>query len=206
MRRAVVPIDKIELTESKSIWRLAIDRAEEIEAYWRVRTTAQPTLFNGGVLLLDNRLIRDKSFRGEFFKTDYKSFLWWREHDRPDRNAFDFLGAAALHSCENSPMLGCMSRHTSSPGMIYMPSGSPHLADVVDAKLDIDRSLLRETAEETGIRIDPDNLEPPLVIFDGARIVYVRATRIAQPADIIVRQVSYFLSDQKEAELEKLFL
>src|SRR5258708_7068684 len=136
MQRRIVPIKTIEIVPGREAWAMAKDRAAEIQEYWLARTKAQPKLFNGEVLLLKNWSINDGVFQGEYFQTDYKSFLWWREHDRPDRDVYDFFGAAVLHSRENWLILGVMGPHTSSPGQIYFPCGSPSLTDVSNGKLD----------------------------------------------------------------------
>lgn len=152
--------------------------------------------------MLKSWTIESGRFVGECFETEFKSFLWWREHDRPDRDVFDFFGTAALHSSENWLMLGRMAAHTASAGYLYPPCGSPTPSDYCDGALDLDGSLIREVLEETGITLAREQLNAGYIISDGARIVYVRPVRIATTASRLALEIAGFIADQPNSELD----
>jgi hypothetical protein len=201
---AIAAIAGSNVTPVEYDWPLARDRAAEIDRYWEYRLRDQPHLFNGAMCLLKDWSIENGMFVAECFNTDYKTFLWWREQERPDRNVFDFFGAAALHTLENWLILGLMADQTASRGWLYPPCGSPIPSDIRDGKLDIDGSLIRETFEETGIVLVPEQLGPALIIGDGARIVYVRPVRLNTPASSLITEITRFIDSQPEAELESV--
>lgn len=154
--------------------------------------------------MLKSGAIEGGRFVGECFETEFKNFLWWREHDRPDRDVFDFFGAAALHTAENWLMLGRMSGHTASAGYSYPPCGSPGPSDYCDGVLDVDGSLIREAHEETGIALAREQLDAGYIIFDGARIVYVRPVRLAMPASRLALEIERFIAGQPHPELDRV--
>jgi hypothetical protein len=200
----IIPIVDSYITLTPYDWPLTRDNREEIDRYWQYRISRQPRLFNGEMCLLKSWSIESGILVGKCFNTDYKTFLWWREHDRPHRNVFDFFGAAALHTQENWLILGRMADQTASKGWMYPPCGSPIPTDFVDGKLDIDGSLMRETLEETGIELSRPQLGSALLLTDEARIVYVRPVRLDIPASTLMTDINRFIANQAEPELARV--
>lgn len=204
MQTSIVPVASINVTPVEYDWPLARNRAVEIDRHWRDRIKSQPQLFNGAVCMLKDWTIEGDRFVGQVFETEFKNFLWWREHDRPDRDVFDFFGTAALHASDNALMLGRMAGHTASAGYDYTPCGSPTPSDYRDGTLDIDGSLIREVLEETGIALARGQLNAGYIILDGARIVYVRPVRLAGTASRLTLEIARFIAGQSDPELDRV--
>ena len=205
-QRRIVALEHAYVREINYDWPLARKAKDEIDHHWLRRLAQKPSIFNGTIFLLQRWLISGDEFIGECFRTDFKNFLWWREHNRPDREVFDFFAVAALHSREGHLLVGTMGPNTVSAGAVYMPCGSIHSDDIADGKIDLDRSLIRETAEETGIFLSREELGPPILIFDGARIVYLRPIQLKQSGSELVRDVSEFINRGHEPELANVRL
>jgi 8-oxo-dGTP pyrophosphatase MutT (NUDIX family) len=201
-----VPIIRAEVSLSDRNWQFSQKGAVEIEAYWQRRTTEQPKLFNGDILLLDSWSLLEGGFHGECLTTDYKSFLYWREHDKPDCTVTDFFPAAALHSQEGWLILGRMGPDHSSAGLIYPPCGSLHPDDIVEGKIDLDGNILREIKEETGLTLPRTELRPPILIFDGSRLAYMRPIKLERSATEIVNEIESYLARAIEPELSEIII
>ena len=61
-------------------WPFALEHAEAIARDWQRRRARMPQLFNGTVYLLRDHAIDGDTLSGTFFKTDFSTFLYWREH------------------------------------------------------------------------------------------------------------------------------
>ena len=202
----LLPISGADIRYEPRPWPFAEAHAAEIEAHWRRRRAEQPRLFNGGVLLLGAWSLAGGRISGACFATDFKSFLYWRETGAPDRSVADFFAAAALHSREGWLIVGRMGAHTANRGRAYPPCGSLHPDDIRDGRIDLDGSLLREVAEETGLRLDIRDFAAPVLVRDGARLVYMRPIVLDRPAAEIVSEAERFLREQDEPELAEILV
>src|SRR5262249_15433802 len=77
-----------------------------------------------------------------------------RDGDFPARAVRAGFGLGALLSCDGAFVLGVMNAHTAGAGGIYFPSGMLDPRDVVSGRVDFDRNVRREIAEETGLSVD----------------------------------------------------
>jgi hypothetical protein len=161
----VVPIVEARIRFSNQIWGFSSLHASKIDRYWRQRLAENSELFNGAVLLLDsNWSLHEGRFSGSCLETDFKTFLYWREHGAPDANVVDFFAAGALHSEEGWLILARMSAHHSSAGRIFSPCGSLHIDDVKDSAVDLDGNIFREIHEETGLGLSRLMQKQPILI------------------------------------------
>ena len=202
----LLPISGADIRFEPRAWPFAEAHVAEIEAHWRRRRAEQPRLYNGGVLLLGDWSLADGLVTGACFATDFKSFLYWRENGAPDRSVADFFAAAALHSREGWLIVGRMGAHTANRGRIYPPCGSLHPDDVRDGRIDLDGSILREVAEETGFRLTIRDFDAPMLVRDGARLVYMRRIVLDRPAAGLVAEIERFLREQEEPELAEVLV
>ena len=139
-------------------WPFAAHRRAEIATHWRQASGARPKLFDGTVYMLREGALEGESFRGTFVRTDFKSFLFWRDHGYADASVRDGFGSAVIRSAEGYVLLGRQTSGNVNAGLAYPPGGFIDTRDVTDdGAIDIDASIARELVEETGL--DPLHLE-----------------------------------------------
>jgi len=139
-------------------WPFAVERRAEIAAHWQRASAERPKLFDGTVYMLRKSALEGEGFRGIFVRTDFKSFLYWRESGYADPSVRDSFGSSVIRSAEGHVLLGRQTSGNVNAGLAYPPGGFIDTRDVTaDGAIDIDASIARELAEETGL--DPLELE-----------------------------------------------
>ncbi len=145
------------LSVSAEPWPYAERNKAEIAAHWGASRRARPKLFDGAIYLLRSYAIEEQVLTGTLVRTDFKSFLYWREHGYADRCMHDAFGASLIRSAEGYVLLGVQSEGNLNTGLAYPPSGMIDDDDVRAGAVDIEASIVRELAEETGLT--PADLE-----------------------------------------------
>lgn len=148
----IAMIDCCQLTVAPSAWAFATQHQTDIDAHWARRRAENPGFFNGEIFMLAGHGLDDGVFSGELLRTDFKSFLYWRETGHPDPGVKDCFGSALLRSAEGHILLGRQRAGNINAGLAYLPGGFIDARDVhPDGTIDIEGSIAREVAEETGL-------------------------------------------------------
>ncbi len=201
----LVPIERLELRFARTSWPFATARRDEIDRYFAELRRGKPELWNGRVLVLQTFAVADGVFRGTYLETDFASFLAWRDWGFPDQSVRNCFAMGALRAADGAFVLGVMASHTANAGKVYFIGGTPDPHDVAGERVDLERSVLRELAEETGLSAETVRPEPGWhAIFDEARIAMVRVLRTAEPAAALREKILAFLARQRRAELAGL--
>ncbi|MCH9808736.1 MAG: NUDIX domain-containing protein [Alphaproteobacteria bacterium] len=88
----------------------------------------------------------------ELIETDFSSFLFWKDTSYPEAGVRDGFGSAMIRSREGHVLLARQLAGHLNSGLLYLPGGFIDLNDVCgDGRVDIDASIMRELAEETGL-------------------------------------------------------
>ena len=132
-------------------WPWAAERSDAIERDWAQRRALVPQLFDGAVYLLREQAITGPMLTGTLFKTDFRSFLYWRDHGAEEKGICEVFGASLIRSAEGHVLLGRQGPGQLNSGRIYPPSGLIDDDDLRDGAIDIDASIARELGEETGL-------------------------------------------------------
>lgn len=198
-------IERLELSFAPKPWAFAEERKEEIAAFFAEFKRQKPAVWNGRVLLMHRYEVSDSIFRGEYFETDYASFLAWRRGNNPPADVHDCFGAGAVVSADNAVLLGVMGEHTANAGRIYFPAGTPDPSDVVDGTVNLDASIARELKEETGCDVNEFTIEPGwTTVIDGGLIVQIRILRSKDTAGTLRARMLAHLSSEKRPELSDI--
>jgi 8-oxo-dGTP pyrophosphatase MutT (NUDIX family) len=149
----VVTIEACELRATDAPWAFSAAHAQAIDAHWEQRLRDTPTFFNGVVhLLTDFDFEGSKVFRGRFLRTDFKSFLYWREAGLADPQVRDAFGSALITSADGKVLLGRQRAGNLNAGLTYPPGGFIDVRDLSgDGTINIVQSVAREITEETGL-------------------------------------------------------
>jgi 8-oxo-dGTP pyrophosphatase MutT (NUDIX family) len=201
----VIAVDRLELRFAPRAWPFADERRAAIDAHFAALRRAKPALWNGRVLVLHHHELAGARLSGAYLETDFASFIAWRDWGWPDRSVHNCFGLAALRAADGAFLLGVMAEHTANAGRIYFPGGTPDPNDVFDGAVDLDASVLRELAEETGIGRHEISAEAGWhATLSGPRIGLLKIVRSPLPAETLRDRVRAYLRRQAEPELSDL--
>jgi 8-oxo-dGTP pyrophosphatase MutT (NUDIX family) len=199
---AVVPVERLELTFAPRPWRFAEGHRSAITAHFAALRSRTPQLWNGRVLLLHDYAFEAGVFRGACLETDFASFVAWRDWDFPDPSVHNCFGMAALRSADGAFLLGVMGPHTANAGKSYFPAGTLEPGDLVGSKVDVEGSVARELAEETGLDARAMVAEPGWhAVFAGPRIALMKVLQARESAEELHARALHHIAAQAEAEL-----
>jgi hypothetical protein len=189
----ILRVAELDFRLEPQAWDFAETRAAEIDAHWRKRQAAQPSLFNGRVLLLVRHELVERpdgrhAIRGAYFETDFKNFLAWRDFGFPGSPCNGF-SMAALRGSDGAFLLGEMGAHTASAGQIYFAAGTPDRKDVFGDRVDLLASVTRELEEETGVSANETVFDDEwIVVFAPPRIACMKIMRRSRAKPPICRR------------------
>ncbi len=199
------PITSLDLRLRPGGWAFATTEKMRIREYWRRLAEANPTIWNGDVLICSGAEIKDRQLTGHFLKTDYASFVAWRDWGWPDKTVSNCFGSAAVLSADGALLYGRMASHTLNAGKVYPPGGSLEMRDVAaDGRIDIMGSITRELEEETGLKASEAVKGELLAIFDEHRLSVAQVFRFASDADVLAARVRRYLASAHEDELSDI--
>lgn len=199
---AVVPVSRVELRFEPKPWPFASQRRAEINAYFADLQRKQPSIWNGRVLLMHEHELASRTLRGAYLETDFASFAAWRSWGFPEAGVRNCFGASALISADNALLLGVIGPHTANAGQIYFPCGTPDRKDIEGDAIDLERSALRELAEETGLDAATLDVAPDwTAVFWKGEIAMVKRCRSSDAADVLRRRIAKYLAQEQQPEL-----
>ena len=202
-------VDAIVATLSDYDWPYAREHAASIEASFARAKAAKPSLFNGRLFLSRSRSYDNAGRRLNLdaFETDYAAYLDWRAKGFPEIQVFNFFSMAAIQGSDGAFLLAEMAEHTANAGRIYFPSGAPDRKDLVDNKVDLGLSALRELGEETGLSAaDVSVSDGWIAIEDGPRLACMKPMALNMPAQEGKRRIDDFLARDPEPELARIHI
>jgi 8-oxo-dGTP pyrophosphatase MutT (NUDIX family) len=199
---SIIPLTRLDLRFEPTPWPFAIERRAEIDAYFEKLRRDKPEMWNGHVLLLRPGEIAHGVLSGAYLKTDFASFISWRDWGFPDKTIRNCFPMAALRSSDGAFLLGMMGAHTANAGHIYFAAGTPDPNDIVGATVDLERSVMRELKEETGITRDEVITESGWMALPlGQRIALMKVVQSNEPATALRDRVRAYLATQERPEL-----
>lgn len=192
--------------------RLDLSEAEErrVEEVWREQSSRNSSLFDGRILLARRveAVVDDcgrTTLETEFFEAPFSRFYVWKRLGQPDWGVFNCFSAPALRSRDGAFLAGEMSQNHAQPGLVYFPCGTPDREDVVGSQVNLTGCLIRELAEETGIRIDERDLLPGWrVISHKKQRACLRVVNLPNDAETQVEQTLRYIRGQQNPELAGL--
>ncbi|GGB36123.1 hypothetical protein GCM10011316_05340 [Roseibium aquae] len=203
--QAVYALKRISLAKTERPWAFEAANAAEIDAYFAGLQKQNPALWNGRTLKLVAFSFEDGVFTGTCAETSFAAFLAWRDWGAPDLSSRNLFGSAVIRSRDGALLYGRMSASTANPGLIYPPGGGLDLDDVrPDGSIDIERSLLRELAEETGLAAAEVSPGDAYIVFDGPRIACARVLNVDADAVPLRERIMRFSISTHEQELSEV--
>ena len=183
-------------------WRFADEHQVEIEMHFAERVRRTAGIWNGRVLLANDCFVQSGTISGSFFETDYASYIAWDDWGCPDRAVWHCFSMGALQAADGAFLLGVMGQHTARAGCIYFPAGIPDPSDIVDERVDLSRSVVREVEEETGLTIAQLIVLPGWVtVFDRQRVALTQIMQSSETAVNLRNRILEYLAEQPMPEL-----
>ena len=130
----------------------ARERAAEIDKHWSEAVAVNGNYFNGSIHLIDQVELAGNALFARLLRTDFKSFLYWRNLGFPDAGVLDGFGSALICASDGAVLLGRQLPGNINSGLAYLPGGFIDDRDVgPDGAILIEASVQREAFEETGL-------------------------------------------------------
>ena len=200
----VFDVASARLTTCGEPWAFAAENAAAIDAHWSLRREQQPRFFNGAVLLLARyEVTADGCLDARFLRSDFKSFLFWRETGWRDRTVMDAFGSALIFSQQGRVLLGRQRDGHLNGGLCYPPSGFIDAADVgADGAIDIDHSVRREIGEELGLGEDQLQRRPGYIVTRAGPVLSIGVPFEARAAEAdLTGAIARHIAADPDAEL-----
>lgn len=186
--------------------RLRFERENEarIKAYFATQQARNPYIWDGRILLFESWSIAGGVLSGTAHEAAFSTLLAWRDWGFPDAGIANLFGSAAILSADGALVLGRMSHDTVNGGKVTLPGGSLEPSDVLaDGRVDIDGSIARELAEETGLTAAEGSIEDGYVVSaDCGLISIARLIRFSETAAALAARIDAFLATQARPELD----
>lgn len=175
-----------------------------VDAHWDTARRANAGYFDGEVFSLGPWRIADGVLEGELQPTRFREYIYWRSQGYPaDAGAYEGFGSALILSAEGHVILGRQRAGNVNGGLAYLPGGFIDRNDIeANGEVDIDQSVARETAEETGL--GPAELERVAgycIIETGVQVSIVCTFRSHLTAGDLVRRIGRHVAAQPKSEL-----
>ena len=202
----VTAVERCRLGVDPAPWTWAQSEAGAIAAHWQRRRAENPAFFNGVIYLCSSLAIAGGELSARFARTDFASYLYWRETGFRDTTMADMFGSAAVRSAEGQLLLGIQRPGNVNSGMALLPGGFIDERDVtVDGAIDIEASIARELGEETGLAAGELVREPGFLVIGARPQISIAATyRSHLPAAALVENVSRSLARDGDGELARV--
>jgi 8-oxo-dGTP pyrophosphatase MutT (NUDIX family) len=203
----VAAVERLDLAFTPKPWPFAQMRREQIAAHFAALRSERPAIYNGPVLLMHQWSLAGPVLSGHYLQTDFSSFIAWRDWDFPDPSVKNCFALGALRGNDGAFVLGVMGAHTAGAGRIYFPGGTPDPSDIVHGRVDLEGSVRREVAEETGLAASEFEIDPGwTAILAGPRIALVKTMQASEPAQSLHDRILRHLADETEPELAGVHL
>lgn len=187
----LLPVQVLDIRMTRETWAFEERYRNDIEENWRRLVSENPYLWNGRVLKLTDWHLEGGRFEGRMVDTAYAAFLAWRDWGYPDPGVRNLFGSAVVRSSDGALIFGRMAAHTATAGLCYPPGGNLDHADITaDGAVDIEGSIARELAEETGLDARAAEKQGLVAVFDGPRISISAILAFPMSADEVVEKVA----------------
>src|SRR3954470_20801947 len=198
----IIPVARLDLRFEPAPWRFADERRNEIDTHFAKLRVERPEMWNGRVLLMHSGEIADGVLTGAYLDTDFASFIAWRDWGFPDKSVRNCFAMAALRSSDGAFLLGIMGNHTATAGQVYFAAGTPDRSDLAGETVDLERGVIRELTEETGL--SPADVKPQDGWYAtpfGQRLALMKIVQAHQTADALRERILAFIAGEREPEL-----
>ena len=198
----IMTVRAVDVTLDPSPHAFAAAKEQAIATHWQEMTQQFPALFNGEVALLSQLGIEGDILTGRCHIVRYAAFVYWRKL-RTSAGAGHFYAHPVLVSSDGALIAVRMGKHTLNAGRVYFAAGSFEPSDFRDGKADLERNMVREVLEETGIDISsaPHDDDYQILAKSTGTVIF-RRYYLDRSADELVASISAHVAGETEPEIE----
>lgn len=199
----VFPVSSVDLRVLPEEHPVYLAEREAIASNWLAEKTAQPSFYDGRMLLMHTLGLQDGAVSGQGHMVSFSTYLWWRRQNPHPMAAIHLHAMAVPVSSDGAIIAIRMARHTANPGMVYCAAGSLDEHDLVNGCCDIDVNMRREVLEETGLDLRHARADSQLHGSHSGRFVNLfRFFHFDRTADEILADIAEHMKTDPEQEID----
>ena len=203
----IIPLRRLDLRYEPAPWPFAVERRAEIDAHFVKLRIDKPQMWNGRVLMMRRGAIADGVLTGAYLEIDFASFIAWRDWGFPDTTVSNCFAMAALRTADGAFLLGRMGPHTATAGQIYFAAGTPDPDDIVGDTVDLERGVIRELSEETGLTLADVTPQPGWTATPlGQRMALMKVLQAREDAEVLRERIRANIARQQAPELADIHI
>lgn len=202
----VYPVEQISVCISEGGTDYVRENQQAIDENWQSEINANPSLFDGEFYLAPQASLRDGVLRAGYYRTSFRSLLYWRKDQARDK-PFHIFGSGVIVSSDNKLLLGQMAAHNAVGGRIYFPAGSNDDQDIVDGQVDFSGNARREVLEETGIDLnDAVRAGGYTLVLNEHSLALFRCYYFDRTSAELLAQAEQYIAGQQQPELSRVMM
>lgn len=200
-RGVIVPVDAVDVSLDPAPHPLEVAHMPAIEANWQAEFSANPALFDGRLSLLARLAYRGRRLVGRCHMVRYATFLYWRR-TRPHAETGHAFAHPMPVTSDGALIAARMGPRTANPGRVYFAAGSFDEQDFHAGKVDVERNMAREIAEEIGVDLAGLARDPHYFACSGdAGTAIFRRYRLPMTAAEADRAIRAFIASEADPEV-----
>lgn len=201
-------VDTLDMRFEAKPGLFSVEERASIDAFYAQRLRENPALWNGDVLILAQHDFDQGQLTGVYAQSDYASMLWLLHGQSPHRVIRACFPMGALCGADGGFVLVRMASWTANAGRIYFAAGTPDLSDITaQGQVDLEASLLRELAEETGVHAAEARLEPGwTALCDERRIALMRQVILDEDTERLAARIRTFAASDERSEIAEVIV
>lgn len=200
-RGVIVPVDEVDVSLDPGPHPFELANLPAIDTNWNAESAANPALFDGSMSLLASLAYRDRTLVGRCHMVRYATFLYWRR-SRPHADSGHAFAHPMPVTSDGALIAARMGPRTANPGRIYFAAGSFDDQDFRDGRVDVERNMAREVAEEIGVELAGLARDARYHAWSGdVGTVIFRRYRLPLTADEADRAIRAFIAAETDPEI-----
>lgn len=201
----ILPVVDIDLRVLPGPHPILAQHGAEIGDNWVREQSANPSLFNGEMVLQRRLTVEAGTIVGEGYLAPFAAFLWWRNAHRPPV-ACHLAAIPVIETSDGAVIAVRMGQRTANPGKVYCAAGSIDGSDIVeDARgrvCDVPGNMRREVLEETGLDLVDAQAGPFHALHIHGAVTLFRRLRFAETSDSLLDRIQHHVETAAEEEID----
>lgn len=161
---------KIQAKLKDEIIQLPIELKEKIKESFEEIKKSGANIWNGEVLCVSKCDIEDDKVKIFCKKSNYAHYLYGERNGCPKEYECKNLSAGCLlETIDGYYIVGELDESTSYPTMLQLTGGEVEKRDIVNEKIDVEQTIIRETMEELRINLN----DQKRILYNKINYIYV---------------------------------